>query len=107
MNYLNNNSSQYNFNYSSNPCLTNKNNCIQNDTLSFNCDQSKVQNLICCYEGEINSFNWEFVGIFIFIIFKIGNKILFNDLIWFNNLSLIDENVVFRIFIMFSKFSKE
>ena len=57
MNYLNNNSSQYNFNYSSNPCLTNKNNCIQNDTLSFNCDQSKVQNLICCYEGQIKSLN--------------------------------------------------
>ena len=57
MNYLNNTSSQYNFNYSSNPCLTNKNNCIQNDSLSFNCDQSKVQNLICCYEGQIQSLN--------------------------------------------------
>ena len=59
MNYLNNtsNSNQYNFNYSSNPCSTNNNPCIQNDSLSFNCDQSKVQNLICCYEGQIQSLN--------------------------------------------------
>ena len=57
MNYLNNTSSQYNFNYSSNPCLTNKNNCIQNEPISFNCDQSKIQNLICCYEGQIKSLN--------------------------------------------------